>query len=304
MISKIYLEGNREMKKYIKYAFSRTLPVLFGYIFLGIAFGIVLQQAGFNFIWAFCISLFLYAGSMQFVLVPLLASAASPLTVAVTTLFVNSRHVFYGLSFIESFKKMKTQLYMIFSLSDETYSVLCSCKNEDPEEKNRPAWFLINLFDQSYWIIGSVIGRHYLSVHFRRRQFPAAGIDHHRFICHRLCTGRKKKGAAVMNTGHSILLIAIASGITFLIRAFPFLVFKKRQMPAFLKEIADKLPPAIIAVLVIYCLKGPLTVLGTETIAAAIAIAGVVILHLWKRNTLLSVAAGTVLYMIFIRCLP
>ena len=106
-----------------------------------------------------------------------------------------------------------------------------------------------------------------------------------------------------MNTGHSILLIAIASGITFLIRAFPFLVFKKRQMPAFLKEIADKLPPAIIAVLVIYCLKGPLTVLGTETIAAVIAIAGV-ILHLWKRNTLLSVAAGTVLYMIFIRCLP
>lgn len=152
------IKGNREMKKYIKYAFSRTLPVLFGYIFLGIAFGIVLQQAGFNFIWAFCISLFLYAGSMQFVLVPLLASAASPLTVAVKTLFVNSRHIFYGLSFIESFKKMKTQLYMIFSLSDETYSVLCSCKNEDPEEKNRPAWFLINLFDQSYWIIGSVIG--------------------------------------------------------------------------------------------------------------------------------------------------
>ena len=107
-----------------------------------------------------------------------------------------------------------------------------------------------------------------------------------------------------MNTGHSILLIAIASGITFLIRAFPFLVFKKRQMPAFLKEIADKLPPAIIAVLVVYCLKGPLTVLGTETIAAAIAIAGVVILHIWKRNTLLSVAVGTILYMIFIRCLP
>ncbi len=107
-----------------------------------------------------------------------------------------------------------------------------------------------------------------------------------------------------MNTAHSILLIAIASGITFLIRALPFLVFKKRQMPAFIKEIADKLPPAIIAVLVIYCLKSPMTQFGTETIAAAIAIAGVVILHLWKRNTLLSVAAGTILYMIFIRCLP
>ena len=103
-----------------------------------------------------------------------------------------------------------------------------------------------------------------------------------------------------MNPSHSILLIAIASGITFLIRALPFLVFKKRQMPAFIKEIADKLPPAIIAVLVIYCLKSPLTVFGT----ASIAIAGVVILHIWKRNTLLSVAAGTILYMIFIRCLP
>lgn len=107
-----------------------------------------------------------------------------------------------------------------------------------------------------------------------------------------------------MNITHSILLIAIASGITFLIRALPFLVFKKRQMPVFIKEIADKLPPAIIAVLVIYCLKSPLTQFGTETIAAAIAIAGVIILHLWKRNTLLSVAAGTILYMIFIRCLP
>ena len=107
-----------------------------------------------------------------------------------------------------------------------------------------------------------------------------------------------------MNPSHSILLIAIASDITFLIRALPFLVFKKRQMPAFIKEIADKLPPAIIAVLVIYCLKSPLTVFGTETVAASIAIAGVVILHIWKRNTLLSVAAGTILYMIFIRCLP
>lgn len=94
-----------------------------------------------------------------------------------------------------------------------------------------------------------------------------------------------------MNTGHSILLIAIASGITFLIRAFPFLVFKKRQMPAFLKEIADKLPPAIIAVLVIYCLNGPLTVLGTETIAPPSPLQVLSSSISGKRNTLLSVAA-------------
>lgn len=146
------------MGKEFKYAIIRSLPVMCGYVFLGIAFGIVLQQAGYNFIWAFAISLFVYAGSMQFVMVPLLASAASPVTMAVTTLFVNSRHLFYGLSFVESFKKMKTRLYMIFSLTDETYSVLCSCKNEDPEEKHRQAWLLISLLDQCYWIAGSVIG--------------------------------------------------------------------------------------------------------------------------------------------------
>ena len=145
-------------KQLLKTVVLTTVPVMAGYLILGMAFGILLADKGYSVLWALLMSTTIYAGSMQFVLVPLLASAASPLTVAVTTLFVNSRHVFYGLSFIESFKKMKTQLYMIFSLSDETYSVLCSCKNEDPEEKNRPAWFLINLFDQSYWIIGSVIG--------------------------------------------------------------------------------------------------------------------------------------------------
>lgn len=146
------------MKKELRYAFIKSMPVMCGYIFLGIAFGILLQQAGYHFIWALAISLFVYAGSMQFVMVPLLAAAASPLTMAVTTLFVNSRHLFYGLSFIESFKKMKTQPYMIFSLTDETYSVLCGCKNEDPMENHRPAWFLISLLDQSYWVIGSVLG--------------------------------------------------------------------------------------------------------------------------------------------------
>lgn len=146
------------MKKKIKYAFPKTLPVMCGYIFLGIAWGIVLAEAGYNFIWAFFISCFVYAGSMQFTMVPLMVSAVSPVTMAVTTLFVNSRHLFYGLSFVESFKKIKQMPYMIFGLTDETYSVLCGCKNEDPDEKNREAWFWITILDQSYWVIGSVLG--------------------------------------------------------------------------------------------------------------------------------------------------
>ena len=109
----------------------------------------------------------------------------------------------------------------------------------------------------------------------------------------------------MINISHSILLIAIAAFITFLLRAFPFLIFRgKQEMPAFVRGIADKLPPAIIAVLVVYCLKGSLTQIGMESLAAATALVFVVVLHLWKRNTLLSIAVGTVIYMIGIRLLP
>ena len=146
-------------KESVKYAFIKSLPVMFGFLFLGTAFGILLSQAGFGVVWAFAISFFVYAGSMQFVLVPLLASGAGLLTVAVTTLFVNSRHIFYGLSFIEEFKRMgKKYFYMIFSLTDETYSVLCSCRDEEMPSGTKREWFLISMFNQCYWISGSIIG--------------------------------------------------------------------------------------------------------------------------------------------------
>jgi len=167
------------MKKRLKYAFPKTIPVMCGYIFLGIAWGIVLAEAGYNFIWAFFISSFVFAGSMQFTMVPLMVAGVSPVTMAVTTLFVNSRHLFYGLSFVESFKKIKQMPYMIFGLSDETYSVLCGCKNEDPEEKNRDSWFYITMLDQSYWIIGSVIGAllgEYLPIDFTGIDFAMTAL--------------------------------------------------------------------------------------------------------------------------------
>ncbi|MCQ2520480.1 MAG: AzlC family ABC transporter permease [Lachnospiraceae bacterium] len=142
----------------IKYAFVKSFPVMCGYIFLGIAFGVVLTDAGFNPLWALFMSGAVYAGSMQFVMVPLMATGASLVTMAVTTLFVNVRHVFYGLSFTESFKKLKSKPYMIFGLTDETYSVLCGCKNEDPDEEKIDTWPLITLFDQLYWVTGSILG--------------------------------------------------------------------------------------------------------------------------------------------------
>jgi len=146
------------LKKELQYAWLKTIPVMCGYIFLGIAFGISLEEAGFGWFWAFLMSLVVYAGSLQFVMIPMLASQVSVITMAVTAFFVNCRHIFYGISFVDSFAKMKQKLYMIFSLSDETYSVLCGCKNEDPEETHRDSWFLISAIDQGYWVLGSAMG--------------------------------------------------------------------------------------------------------------------------------------------------
>ena len=108
-----------------------------------------------------------------------------------------------------------------------------------------------------------------------------------------------------MTLTEQIITIGMVVLGTMITRFLPFLLFPAgKPVPKYVQYLGKALPSAVFGLLVIYCLKGPLTVLDTETIAAAIAIAGIVILHLWKRNTLLSVAAGTVLYMIFIRCLP
>ncbi|MGE4214948.1 MAG: AzlC family ABC transporter permease [Anaerotignaceae bacterium] len=146
------------MRDTLKYSFIKTIPVMCGYLFTGLAFGLLLQNAGYSFIWALLISLFVYAGSMQYVLVTLLAGSFTLPTVAIMTLLINSRHAFYGLSFIEKFKKMgKLYPYMVFSLTDETYSLLCSTIPPKRYKENW-AYFFIAFLDQCYWIIGSVAG--------------------------------------------------------------------------------------------------------------------------------------------------
>lgn len=105
-----------------------------------------------------------------------------------------------------------------------------------------------------------------------------------------------------INVTHSILLIIVAGIMSLICRATPFLIFSgKREMPKALKRITDALPPAIMAVLVIYCLKDAIAVINYSSLAALIAILSVVGIHLWKRNTLLSISVGTIIYMIMIR---
>lgn len=141
-----------------RFALRQTIPVMVGYLFLGTAYGILLQQAGFHAVWALFTSLLIYAGSMQFVLVGFLSGGISLLSAAFTTLSVNSRQIFYGISFLEKFKEMgKARPYMIFSLTDETYSLLCSVKVPEDCEENK-VFFFMSLLDQSYWVTGSVFG--------------------------------------------------------------------------------------------------------------------------------------------------
>lgn len=149
------------MKKAAKFALIKTIPIFLGYLFLGIAFGLLLQKSGLSVFWAFLISTLVYAGSMQFALVGILTGGLSYVTTAVMTLFINSRHAFYGLTFIERFKEMrKTYPYMVFSLTDETYSLLCSMARpaDFTDSEWKAATFFTAFFDQCYWIAGSVLG--------------------------------------------------------------------------------------------------------------------------------------------------
>ena len=144
------------MKKIISYAFKRSQPVMYGYLFIGITFGIMLREVGFGVFWAFISSLFIYAGSGQFLMCEFIADNASLVTCGVFTLLLNSRHIFYGLSFLTRFNVLgKKKWINILELTDETYSVLCFTEKDNAHPLTM---LFISLFDHSYWIIGSCIG--------------------------------------------------------------------------------------------------------------------------------------------------
>ena len=162
-----------ETMKTVKAAFVRSLPVMAGYIILGIGFGILAHKAGYGLPWAQAMSLFIFAGSMQYVGVGLLAGGASVLTVILTTVMVNARHLFYSISMLRHYRNAGPwKPYLVFSLTDETYSLLCDGKTPEGTDPDRYR-FLVSVFNHSYWVLGSVIG----SVVGGILPFSAAGIE-------------------------------------------------------------------------------------------------------------------------------
>lgn len=141
-------------KERIKKAFIMSIPVLTGYICLGIGFGIILESKGFNVLWAFAMGLLIYAGSMQYVAIDLLTGGASFIATALTTLMVNARHLFYGISMIDKYKNTgKVKPYLIFALTDETYSLVVSDNTND-----KKLYFLVSFFNHCYWVAGCTLG--------------------------------------------------------------------------------------------------------------------------------------------------
>ena len=147
------------MRQVYKSALLSTLPVLTGYLVLGFGFGIVLRAAGGSIVLAAAMSVLIYAGSMQYVAIGLLTGGASLITAALTTLMVNARHIFYGVSMLDKYRAVGARKpYLIFALTDETYSLVCTDALPVPDEQRKAYYLLVSLFNHIYWITGTVLG--------------------------------------------------------------------------------------------------------------------------------------------------
>lgn len=146
------------MKATVKYAFKHSFPIFVGFLPVGLAYGVLMHSMGYNFVWTGACSLFVLAGSLQFLMVSFFAGGVSLVTVAVMALLLNSRHIFYGLPFIEKFREFGGWKYfLIYSLADENFSLHCSHNfGEDVNEKW--AYVLTAAFVVLYWLVLSILG--------------------------------------------------------------------------------------------------------------------------------------------------
>ena len=139
-------------------AFPRTIPVLAGYLFLGLANGILMKVSGFPFWYPLILSITVYGGSLQYVGVSVLTAAFAPVQTLVLTLMLHVRHVFYGLALLDKYKGLGwKKFYLIFGLTDETFSITCTVETPEGVDKG---WFLffVTLLNHSYWITGTTLG--------------------------------------------------------------------------------------------------------------------------------------------------
>ena len=203
-------------RRALKAAFPRTIPIMTGFIFLGMAYGIYMNASGFSFIYPFFMSMLIFGGSLEFVCVEMLLSPFAPVQVLIMAVMIQARHLFYGLSMLDKFKGLGwKKYYLIFGMCDETFSV--NYTSEIPEDVDR-GWF--------YWVA--------------------------------------------------------------------------KKTPEYVQYLGKFLPSAVFGMLVIYCLKNVEVLHGTHGIPEGISILVTAVLHIWKKNMFLSIAGGTICYMLIL----
>ncbi|TLQ41653.1 branched-chain amino acid ABC transporter permease [Ruoffia tabacinasalis] len=146
------------MKEAFKFAFPHTIPIMAGYIFLGIPFGLLAVSQGFSPLFAILMSVIIYSGAIQYAAIDVFLASFNPMNAIILTLMVGARHIFYGIAMLTKFSKLDSKkYYTIFGLTDETFSVLVSI--DVPENLSRDwVYFFITLLNQMYWVSGTVIG--------------------------------------------------------------------------------------------------------------------------------------------------
>lgn len=224
-------------KQTIRRALLDTVPVMTGYLFLGFGFGIVLHQIGYGVLWAGAMSLFIYAGSMQYMAVSLLTSGAGLLTTALTTFVVNARHLFYGISMIDAYKGAgKKKPYLIFALTDETYSLVSA--DRVPEGISKHGYcFLVSLFDHIYWVSGTILGSlagSLLPINYEGIEFVLTALFVTIFVEQWLST--KNHAPAVIGVASTLICLLVFGKEVFLIPSMVIIALSLTLMRKVKKE--------------------------------------------------------------------
>lgn len=314
------------------------MPIIAGYLTLGSGFGILMVTNGFRFIQALLMSLFIYAGSLQYIAISLFSVNASFISIALTSLLVNSRHLLYGISMFSKYKNTGIQKpYLIFSLTDETYSLV-----SDKDDKDY--FFTVSLLNHIYWILGTILGaligniipfnteglEFVLTALFivifteqwlnNKKHFSAISgllitiicllifgkdnflIPSMIFIIVALMFNKKiEESKKPMNNTYVIIGIGIMSIITIILRSIPFIFLNDKKEYKTLNYLSKVLPGAIMGMLVVYCLKDISFDSIRNFLPAIIASLIVLISYVYKRKTLLSILLGTATYMVLLQ---
>ena len=205
-------------KQAFKVVLRDTLPVMTGYLLLGSGFGILLNETGYGIGWSLAMALFMYAGSAQFLMVSLIAAHTDLLSTAIATLLLNARHLFYGISLIDTYKNAGPKKpYLIFGLTDETYSLVT--QNQPPEGISKQQYcFLVTAFDHIYWIVGCALGSLIgtaLPISFQGIEFVLTALFVTMFVEQWL--SNKNHFPAILGIGITVLCLAVFGKDIFLI---------------------------------------------------------------------------------------